>query len=50
MAVNVIAEALERVRNAIEEAIDRNGEGRLIACRIELTGRTQIHDHLAYFN
>ena len=24
----------------------RNGEGRLIACRIELTGRTEIHDHL----
>jgi exonuclease SbcD len=40
------AEALERVREAVEQAIDAGADGRLLACRIELTGRTQIHDHL----
>ncbi|MDR4470181.1 MAG: DNA repair exonuclease [Nitrospira sp.] len=40
------AEALERMRRAVEEAIDAGADGRLLACRIELTGRTQIHDHL----
>jgi DNA repair protein SbcD/Mre11 len=39
------ADALERVRHAIEQAID-GGDGRLLACRIELSGRTEIHDHL----
>jgi DNA repair protein SbcD/Mre11 len=40
------AEALERVRKAVEHAIDAGADGRLLACRIELTGRTEIHDHL----
>ncbi len=40
------AEALERLRKAVEEAIDEGADGRLLACRIELTGRTDIHDHL----
>ena len=40
------AEALERVRQAVEQAIDAGADGRLLACRIELTGRTEIHDHL----
>jgi DNA repair exonuclease SbcCD nuclease subunit len=40
------AEALERVRQAVEQAIDASADGRLLACRIELTGRTDIHDHL----
>lgn len=40
------AEALECVRGAVEQAIDSGADGRLLACRIELTGRTQIHDHL----
>ncbi len=40
------AEALERVRQAVESAINAGGDGRLLACRIELTGRTEIHDHL----
>jgi exonuclease SbcD len=39
-------EALERVRQAVEQAIDAGADGRLLACRIELTGRTEIHDHL----
>jgi DNA repair exonuclease SbcCD nuclease subunit len=41
-----VAEALERVRQAVEEAIHAGADGRLLACRIELTGRTNIHDHL----
>lgn len=40
------AEALERVREAVEQAIEAGADGRLLACRIELTGRTEIHDHL----
>ena len=40
------AEALERVREAVEQAIKAGADGRLLACRIELTGRTEIHDHL----
>jgi len=39
-------EALERVRQAVEQAINAGADGRLLACRIELTGRTEIHDHL----
>jgi DNA repair exonuclease SbcCD nuclease subunit len=39
------ADALERVRHAIEQAIG-GADGRLLACRIELTGCTEIHDHL----
>jgi DNA repair protein SbcD/Mre11 len=40
------ADALERMRRAIEQAIDDGADGRLLACRIELTGCTEIHDHL----
>lgn len=40
------AEVSERVRVAVEQAIDAGADGRLLACRIELTGRTEIHDHL----
>jgi DNA repair protein SbcD/Mre11 len=40
------AEALERVRKAVEQAIDDGADSRLLACRIELTGRTEIHGHL----
>lgn len=39
-------EALERMRRAVEQAIDAGADGRLLACRIELVGRTEIHDHL----
>jgi exonuclease SbcD len=39
-------DALENIRHAIEQAIDGDADGRLLACRIELTGRTEIHDHL----
>src|SRR6185437_2809217 len=41
-----VAAALERVRQAIEDAIERSADGCLLACRIELTGRTEIHEQL----
>ena len=40
------ADALARVREAVEQAIEEGADGRLLACRIELTGRSEIHDHL----
>jgi DNA repair exonuclease SbcCD nuclease subunit len=40
------ADALERVRTAVEQAIDAGADDRLLACRIELIGRTEIHEHL----
>jgi DNA repair exonuclease SbcCD nuclease subunit len=39
-------DALEQMRHAIEQAIEGGTDGRLLACRIELTGRTEIHDQL----
>ena len=41
-----VTEAVDRVRAAIENAAARDADGRLLACRIELTGRTDIHDSL----
>lgn len=40
------AAALDHMHRAIEEAIERSADGCLLACRIELTGRTDIHDQL----
>ena len=37
---------VDLVRDAIEEAVARDADGRLVACRIELRGRTDIHDRL----
>ena len=39
-------EVVDRVRVTIENAIDRDSDGRLLACRIELTGRGEIHGRL----
>ena len=41
-----IGEVLDRVRSAIEDTVARCSEGRLLACRIELQGRTEVHDQL----
>ena len=40
------ADAIDRIRQAIESAVARDSEGRLLACRIELTGRTALHGEL----
>ena len=41
-----VTEAVDRVRAAIGEAVKRDADGRLLACRIELTGQTDIHGSL----
>jgi len=40
------ADVIDRIRQAIEEAVERDAQGRLLACRIELTGRTGLHAEL----
>jgi hypothetical protein len=37
---------VDRVRHAIEDAVERTAQGRLLACRIELTGQTCLHGDL----
>ena len=41
-----IGEVVDRVRHAIENAVATLADGRLLACRIELQGRTKIHGQL----
>ncbi len=41
-----IGEAVDRVRDAIENAVATLAEGRLLACRIVLRGRTEAHELL----
>jgi DNA repair protein SbcD/Mre11 len=40
------ADAIDLVREAIEAAVARKAEGRLLVCRVELTGQTQLHGEL----
>ena len=39
-------EALDRIRDAIEDAVETGAGGRLLACRIRLRGRTELHGRL----
>ena len=41
-----ITEAVDRVREVIEYAVTQDADGRLLACRVELTGQTDIHGGL----
>ena len=41
-----VTDAVDCVRAAVESAVARDADGRLLACRIELTGQTDIHGHL----
>lgn len=41
-----MVDVVDVVCDAIEEAVVRDADGRLVACRIELRGRTEIHDRL----
>lgn len=43
---NASADAIDRVREAIEEAVERQAQGRLLACRVELIGQTKLHGEL----
>ena len=39
-------EVLDRIRDALDDAVDTRSGGRLLACRILLQGRTEVHDRL----
>lgn len=41
-----IEDVADRLRDAIAAAVTTHGDGRLLACRIEFRGRTDIHDRL----
>src|SRR5690606_8431630 len=41
-----MSDAAQRVRSAIEEAMDGGPGGRMLACRIELGGAAAIHESL----
>ncbi|WP_315806825.1 MULTISPECIES: DNA repair exonuclease [unclassified Bradyrhizobium] len=43
---NASADAIDRVRAAIEDAVVRDAQGRLLTCRVELTGQTKLHGEL----
>jgi DNA repair protein SbcD/Mre11 len=43
---NTSADAMDLVHEAIEGAVAREAQGRLLACRIELTGQTKLHGEL----
>ena len=44
--IGSVAEAEDRIRDAIESAVADRAGGRLLACRILLQGRTEIHEPL----
>ena len=41
-----MTEVVDRIEAAIEEAVTTRADGRLLACRIEITGRTGVHGQL----
>jgi DNA repair exonuclease SbcCD nuclease subunit len=41
-----VAEVLERIRAGVEESVAGQAEGRLLACRVVLQGRTPMHARL----
>jgi DNA repair exonuclease SbcCD nuclease subunit len=43
---SAVTDAIDRIRQAIEAAVESDAQGRLLACRIELTGRTRLHSEL----
>ncbi len=40
------ADVVDLIRKAIEETVEREAQGRLLACRLELTGQTMLHGQL----
>ena len=40
------ADVVDFIRRAIEDGVERDSQGRLLACRVELTGRTALHGEL----
>lgn len=41
-----MVDVVDLIRDAIEQAVSHDAEGRLFACRIQLIGQTEIHDRL----
>ncbi len=41
-----VVDCIDRIREALEKAVATLADGRLLACRIELTGRCEAHDGL----
>ena len=41
-----MSEVIDRIGAALEEAVATRADGRLLACRIEISGRTRVHDQL----
>lgn len=41
-----IGEACDRIRDALENVVTNFGEGRLLACRVQLHGHTEFHEQL----
>lgn len=41
-----VVDVIDRIRDAIEATVSRDADGRLLACRIEIKGRTEIHGRL----
>ena len=41
-----MVDVVDRVHDAIGETVSREADGRLLACRIEIQGRTEIHGRL----
>ena len=43
---SAVGDAVDCVRQAVEGAVEHEAQGRLLACRIELTGQTGLHGEL----
>lgn len=41
-----MVDVLDRIRDGVEKTFSRDADGRLLACRIEIKGRTEIHGQL----
>jgi DNA repair exonuclease SbcCD nuclease subunit len=41
-----VVDVVDVIRQAIEDAVEHDSQGRLLACRIELTGQTELHGEL----
>lgn len=44
--IGSVAEAEDRIREAVESAVADRADGRLLACRVHLQGRTEFHEPL----
>jgi hypothetical protein len=41
-----MVDIVDRVRSAIEDAVSHDADGRLLVCRLEITGRTELHGQM----